>query len=112
MNKVTVFFNKNLKSLVLACIALVCALLVASIILLFAGYDPIQAYQSIISGAFGSRKAVSQTLLKSTPLMIIGLAIAVAFKGAAFNIGAEGQFYAGFQFLWNVFVRVFVKFNQ
>ncbi|MDF2673892.1 MAG: inner-rane translocator [Clostridiales bacterium] len=95
MNKLKVFFYKNLKSLVLTCLALVCALLVASIILFLAGYDPIQAYKSIIAGAFGGPKAISQTLLKSTPLMIIGLAISVAFKGSAFNIGAEGQFYAG-----------------
>lgn len=95
MNKMRIILKKNMKSLMLTLIALICALLVASIIMILAGYNPLQAYQSIVTGAFGSRNAIAQTFLKSTPLMIIGLAIAVAFKGSSFNIGAEGQFYAG-----------------
>ncbi|KAF0092526.1 MAG: ABC-type uncharacterized transport system permease component [Fusobacteria bacterium] len=95
MKKMRIILKKNMKSLMLTFIALICALLVASVIMVLAGYNPLQAYQSIVTGAFGSRNAIAQTFLKATPLMIIGLAIAVAFKGSAFNIGAEGQFYAG-----------------
>lgn len=85
----------KLNSLVLTLIALCCSLVVGAIILLLAGFNPILAYQNIFQGAFGSRIAISQTLLKTTPLLIIGIGVAVSFKGSAFNIGAEGQFYAG-----------------
>ena len=48
------------------------------------------------SGAFGSWYALtSATLVRAVPLIIIGLGIALAFRGGALNIGAEGQFYAG-----------------
>ena len=86
---------RNIKAILLIFLALFCSFAVASIILLLAGFDPLTAYAAIIKGSLGSKTAVSQTLSKSTPLMIIGIGIAVAFKGSSFNIGAEGQFYAG-----------------
>jgi ABC-type uncharacterized transport system permease subunit len=82
-------------SLLLTLIALCCSVAVGAIILSLSGFNPTLAYQSIFQGAFGSRIAISQTLLKTTPLLIIGIGVAIAFKGSAFNIGAEGQFYAG-----------------
>lgn len=61
-----------------------------------AGYDAVAGLAALWSGAFGSWYSfTSATLVRAVPLIIIGLGIAVAFKGGAFNIGAEGQFYAG-----------------
>jgi simple sugar transport system permease protein len=61
-----------------------------------AGYDATAALTALWQGAFGSWYAVtSATLVRAVPLIVIGLGIAVAFRGGAFNIGAEGQFYAG-----------------
>ena len=61
-----------------------------------AGYDPAAALSALWSGAFGSWYSISSaTLVRSVPLALIGLGIAVAFRAGAFNIGAEGQFYAG-----------------
>jgi general nucleoside transport system permease protein len=61
-----------------------------------AGYDAIAALDALWQGAFGSWYAItSATLLRSVPLIIIGLGIALGFRAGAFNIGAEGQFYAG-----------------
>jgi ABC-type uncharacterized transport system permease subunit len=60
------------------------------------GYDPAAALAALWDGAFGSWYAfTSATLVRAVPLILIGLGIAVAFRGGAFNIGAEGQFYAG-----------------
>jgi ABC-type uncharacterized transport system permease subunit len=60
------------------------------------GYDATAALGSLWAGAFGSWYALtSATLVRSVPLILIGLGIAVAFRGGAFNIGADGQFYAG-----------------
>ena len=61
-----------------------------------AGYDAAAALAALWRGAFGSWYAISSaTLVRSVPLIVIGLGIAVAFRGGALNIGAEGQFYAG-----------------
>ncbi len=60
------------------------------------GYDAPAVLQALWSGAFGSwYNFTSVTLVRSVPLILIGLGIATAFRGGAFNIGAEGQFYAG-----------------
>ena len=61
-----------------------------------AGFDAAAALGSLWWGAFGSWDALtSTTLVRAVPLIIIGLGIAIAFRGGALNIGAEGQFYAG-----------------
>ena len=61
-----------------------------------AGYNASEALGALWNGAFGSWYAISSaTLVRSVPLIIIGLGIALAFRAGALNIGAEGQFYAG-----------------
>ena len=44
---------------------------------------------------FGSRFAWRETLTRATPLILTGLAVAVAFRAQLYNIGAEGQLYVG-----------------
>ena len=64
--------------------------------LAIAGYDAPAALGAMVQGAVGSPYAFfSQTLLRATPLILIGLAVGFAFRSGALNIGAEGQFYAG-----------------
>jgi ABC-type uncharacterized transport system permease subunit len=53
------------------------------------------AYGSLAQGAFESRYALSETLVAAAPLMLSGLAVALAFKAGLFNIGAQGQIIAG-----------------
>jgi general nucleoside transport system permease protein len=78
----------------LAAVAVGLALLAAGLWLM--GYDPVAALTALWDGAFGSWYAfTSATLVRAVPLILIGLGISVAFRGGAFNIGAEGQFYAG-----------------
>ncbi|MGH7497233.1 MAG: ABC transporter permease [Gemmatimonadales bacterium] len=78
----------------------VAALLVGVVILAaglqLAGYDAPAALGALWNGAFGSWYAfTSSTLVRSVPLIIIGLGIALSFRAGVFNIGGEGQFYAG-----------------
>ena len=54
------------------------------------------ALRALFSGAFGSWYAFgSGTLVRATPLILTGLAVAIAFRAGVFNIGAEGQFIVG-----------------
>ncbi len=76
--------------------ALLAGLIVLGLGLELAGYDSAAALGALWSGAFGSWYALtSATLVRAVPLTIIGLGLALAFRGGAFNIGGEGQFYAG-----------------
>ncbi len=61
-----------------------------------AGFDVGAALAALWRGAFGSRYAIlSATLVRATPLLVLGLAFAVGARAGAFNIGMEGQFAAG-----------------
>ncbi|MCF6177960.1 MAG: ABC transporter permease [Geopsychrobacter sp.] len=81
---------------ILAIIAsILIALFVAGFLLLAAGVDPAAAYLEILREALGSSYGISETLVKTTPLIITGLAVSVAFRMQIWNIGAEGQLYMG-----------------
>lgn len=71
------------------------AIAVGSIIIIASGYDPAAAFAALFKGAFGSPKALGDTLLKCTPLILTGLAVAYGFRAGLFNIGAEGQLFMG-----------------
>ena len=71
------------------------AFVVGGVILSAAGVDPIKAYGVMLNGAFGTERAISEVLLKTTSLLLLGLAVSVAFKCKIWNIGAEGQLYMG-----------------
>jgi simple sugar transport system permease protein len=76
--------------------ALLAGLAVLALGLELAGYDAGPALGALWSGAFGSWYAItSATLVRAIPLIVIGLGLALSFRAGAFNIGAEGQFYAG-----------------
>ena len=77
-----------------------CALLVtavgAGVLLWMGGYDPLLAARAMLRGSIGGWDAVmSITLVRSVPLILTGLAVALAFCAGVWNIGAEGQLYAG-----------------
>ena len=71
------------------------ALAIGAVVLAFAGGDPVRAYLHIIDAAFGDIGVLSDTLVKATPLILIGLGLALAFRMRLWNIGAEGQFLLG-----------------
>lgn len=71
------------------------ALALAAIPIMFAGAPVFAAYGLMFKGAFGSMFAFSETLTRTTPLILTGLAAAIAFRAKLWNIGGEGQLYAG-----------------
>ena len=76
-------------------IAIVVALALAGVLIAIAGAPVFQAYGEILRGAFGSRLATTETLTRAVPLIMTGMAAAVAFRAQVWNIGGEGQFYLG-----------------
>ena len=70
-------------------------LAVASLLVAWAGAPVGRAYALLLEGGFGSRFAWTETLTRATPLILTGLSAAIAFRARLYNIGAEGQLYAG-----------------
>jgi len=70
-------------------------LVVCSLLVAWAGVPVGGAYWKLLEGAAGSGFALSETLTRATPLILTGLAVAVAFRAKLYNIGAEGQLYVG-----------------
>jgi general nucleoside transport system permease protein len=75
--------------------AIAFTLAACTLLVLWAGAPVGSAYRLLFQGGFGSVFAWSETLTRATPLILTGLAAAVAFRARLFNIGAEGQLYAG-----------------
>lgn len=75
--------------------AVLVALLAGGVMIAIAGGDPVRSYVHIFNAAFGSVGVLSDTLVKATPLILTGLACAIAFRMRLWNIGAEGQFLMG-----------------
>jgi len=76
-------------------IATLAALAVGAVMLLFLKVNPIVAYAALWEGAFGSSNAFAETLVKATPLLLVGIGICISFRGDVINIGGEGQMIIG-----------------
>jgi general nucleoside transport system permease protein len=76
-------------------LAVLAAFLVGAVILWLQGVNPLEAYREMFVGAFGTKNGLTDTLVKSIPLLLVGLGIAIAFRGGVINIGAEGQLIVG-----------------
>jgi len=76
-------------------LATLAAFLVGAVMLLLLKVNPIEAYKAMWEGAFGSQNAIAETLVKATPLLLVGLGICISFRGDVINIGGEGQMIVG-----------------
>ena len=88
-------FLARLLDAMLPVLATLAALSVGAVMLLLLGADPLQSYAAMLDGAFGSQNAIADTIVKATPLLLVGLGICIAFRGGVINIGGEGQLIAG-----------------
>ena len=75
--------------------ALVGALVIGAIFILLAKSDPIRAYQVMLTGPFSSSFGITETLVRTTPLLLTGLGIIISFRCGVLNIGGEGQILVG-----------------
>jgi len=79
----------------LSLVAVIIALLIGALVIKIGGGSPLKAYAHIARYSFGSVGVLSDTLVKATPLILVGLACSLAFRMRLWNIGAEGQFFLG-----------------
>ncbi|MGH7815662.1 MAG: ABC transporter permease [Candidatus Binataceae bacterium] len=75
--------------------ALTAAIALVSLVLIALGASPVGVFAALCEGAFGNWSAIADTLVKATPLVFAGLAVAIAFSGSLWNIGADGQLTIG-----------------
>jgi|YelNatPaOPRAMG01_1025707.scaffolds.fasta_scaffold44682_2 simple sugar transport system permease protein len=71
------------------------AFLLGGILIYLIGANPFLAYGALLQAAFGDMNGIAETMVKACPLMLAGLGIAIAYRAKFWNIGAEGQIYAG-----------------
>jgi ABC-type uncharacterized transport system permease subunit len=70
-------------------------LLIGAFLLIVLKANPLKAYGALFQGAMGSTFGITQTLVKATPLLLVGLGISIAFRASCINIGGEGQMIIG-----------------
>lgn len=82
-------------SLAVPLVSIVVAFVFATIVLVATHHPPLHTFRRLFDAAFLSNGALSETVVAATPLAFTGLAAAAAFRMRLFNIGGEGQLYAG-----------------
>ena len=82
-------------NLALPVAAVLAALVLCAGLVLLSGANVFHAYGTLLAGAFGGGFNIAETLVKAAPMVLTGLAVAVAFRARFWNIGAEGQLVAG-----------------
>lgn len=82
-------------AVVVPVVSILVAFLLSALVLALTGHAPLKTFHRLFDSAFTSKAALSETVISATPLAFTGLAAAVAFRMNLFNIGGEGQLYAG-----------------
>ncbi|UWG95395.1 ABC transporter permease [Dehalobacter sp. DCM] len=83
------------KALVYRVFAVLLALVVSAGVILLLGHNPLKVYASMVTGSLGTAHRFEATIIKTIPLVITSLGIAVAFRMKFWNIGGEGQILMG-----------------
>lgn len=87
--------TSHLNSLVQPLLAVLIGLLVGAIAMVIVDEPIIDTYIQLWNGAFGSTYLIYSTLARMTPILLIALGVAIAFRAGFFNLGGEGQMVLG-----------------
>ena len=85
----------DLKPVLYSLQAVLLAMALGLTLALLSGGDPLAVLAALFHGAVGTRVNLAGTLVKTVPLSLTGLSVALAFRAGLFNIGGEGQLYVG-----------------
>ena len=83
------------RTIMVSLAALIGALLIGAVFILLAKSDPVRAYKVMLTGPFSSSFGLTETLVRTTPLLLTGLGIIISFRSGVLNIGGEGQILIG-----------------
>ena len=78
-------------------VSLLLAAIISALVILAIGQDPMEALNTMVTGALGSPYGWGYTLYYTTSFIFTGLAVTIAFHAGLFNIGGEGQAQLGGQ---------------
>jgi hypothetical protein len=95
VEKAWLALTTSLKNSIPQILAVVAAFLIGAIVLAATGHGPLEAYGTMLVGAFGDIYGIGQTLTQATPILFTALAFLLSFKCGLFNLGAEGQLLIG-----------------
>jgi simple sugar transport system permease protein len=76
-------------------LALLVAMAIFSVFMLIKGVNPITAYTDMLNGMFGTPRDMGEILIRATPIMLAGLAVAIPARAGLINVGGEGQLIVG-----------------
>lgn len=99
--------SNRISNLLVPLLSVLLGIIVGAVVMVISGYNPIAGYSALLSGAFGDRYYIGETIRQVTPYILSGLAVAFAFRTGLFNIGVEGQLLVG----WLAAVWVGVAFE-
>lgn len=74
---------------------IVLGLIASAVLIAISGVNPILAYGALIRGAFGNAQALSNVLVRASPLLLGGIGVSLGIKAGVWNIGMEGYMYLG-----------------
>ena len=92
--------------------AILVAFAISGLFISFSGGDPVEAFLAMFNGAFGERRKIWETLLRSTPVLLTGLATVITFRAQIWSIGQEGQLFTGAMLsyaLYRIFQPILVR---
>lgn len=88
--------NSKIKDLIVTTLfAITGGLLLSALLLLFLNVNPLAVFSQAFTKVINDKYTLGDVFLKATPLIFTALAFAFTYKASLFNIGAQGQFYAG-----------------
>lgn len=87
--------GRVLRALYYPTVAVVLALVIGAVVIAAMGFSWVTAYESLLLGSLGSKTAITESLVKATPLIFTGLSFAIGNRCGLINLGAEGQVYLG-----------------
>jgi simple sugar transport system permease protein len=76
-------------------IGILLGLLAGAGLIALSGVNPLVAYAAMLKGAFGSPYSIANLLVRSSPLLLAGVGVAIGIKAGLWNVGAEGYMYMG-----------------
>lgn len=90
------FFRKDYAEAILFNIgAIIIGLVISALMIFFLKENPVRVFGTTLSRIFSDKYTFGEVFVKATPLVFMALAFAFTYKANLFNIGAQGQFYAG-----------------